>query len=502
MEKPHIYDVTLAHEEAQQPPAMVAGDVPAEIEGLSPVPMKLSSSQEEKEEYEPTEHPLHTFSESVRGVQEVGEAENARGEGDTLEALQREESAGLVYSIYSKRQKQFIIVMTSCAGFFSPLSANIYFPALNSLSADLHVSSSLINLTLTSYMIFQGLAPTLMGDLADMSGRRPAYIIGFIIYIGACVGIALQDSFVALFVLRCLQSTGSSGTIALGSGVVADVSTSAERGTYMGWATSGMLIGPAIGPIIGGVLSQYLGWRAIFWFLVILVGVFLVPFLIAFPETGRNVVGNGSIPPQGWNMSLLNYLALKKAQKHRPALERTTSQQSAKSARDDLAKKRKLKFPNPLGTLKVCLEKDMGLLLFFNAIVYTAFYDVTASIPYLYGEIYGFNDLQIGLSYIPFGVGCFLAPIINGRLLDRAFRRVAQQEGITVDRRKATAMKTFPIERARVPIALPLLLVGDACILIYGWVLEAEVNLAVPLILLFIMGVTLTGAFNVMSVWL
>ena len=100
-----------------------------------------------------------------------------------LEALHQTPS-GPVYSVFGNRQRKFIVFMVACAGFFSPLSANIYFPALNALSRDLKVSNELINLTLTSYMIFQGLAPTIFGDFADMAGRRPAYILGFIIYIG------------------------------------------------------------------------------------------------------------------------------------------------------------------------------------------------------------------------------------------------------------------------------------------------------------------------------
>ena len=92
--------------------------------------------------------------------------------------------AGTAYSVFSDRQRKFIVIVVACAGFFSPLSANIYFPALNALSRDLKVSNELINLTLTSYMIFQGLAPTIFGDLADMIGRRPVYILGFVIYIG------------------------------------------------------------------------------------------------------------------------------------------------------------------------------------------------------------------------------------------------------------------------------------------------------------------------------
>ena len=114
----------------------------------------------------------------------VPRAEDASAERATDLEVLRQAPSGPAYSVFSDRQRKFIVFMVACAGFFSPLSANIYFPALNSLSRDLKVSSELINLTLTSYMIFQGLAPTVFGDLADMTGRRPAYVLGFIIYIG------------------------------------------------------------------------------------------------------------------------------------------------------------------------------------------------------------------------------------------------------------------------------------------------------------------------------
>jgi len=156
---------------------------------------------------------------------------------EDLEALEYTRS-GPVYSAFSPRQKQFIVFMAACGGFFSPLSANIYFPALNPIARDLGVSSELVNLSLTSYMIFQGLAPTIYGDLADMIGRRPVYFVGFVIYVGANIGLALQTNYAALIVLRCLQSTGSSGTVALGNGVVADIASSGERGKYMGMLAS------------------------------------------------------------------------------------------------------------------------------------------------------------------------------------------------------------------------------------------------------------------------
>jgi hypothetical protein len=83
--------------------------------------------------------------------------------------LARTVSSGPPYTIFTHRKKQFIVGMAMAGGFFSPFSANIYFPALNVIAADLHVTNALVNLTLTTYMIFQGLAPS---KYAGEQGRR------------------------------------------------------------------------------------------------------------------------------------------------------------------------------------------------------------------------------------------------------------------------------------------------------------------------------------------
>ncbi|EKD21611.1 uncharacterized protein L3040_004835 [Drepanopeziza brunnea f. sp. 'multigermtubi'] len=426
------------------------------------------------------------------------ETQAAQDAARDLEALAAV-ATGPVYSAFGKWKKRYIVAMVTWAAFLSPTSANIYFPALNPLKEELHVSTTLINLTLTSYMILQGLAPTIFGDLADMAGRRPAYILAFIIYIGANVGLALQNSYAALFTLRCLQSTGSSGAVALGFGVVADVSTSAERGTYMGIVGAGTMMGPALGPVIGGILAQFLGWRSIFWFLVITAACFLVPFALTVSETGRNVVGNGSVPPPGWNMTVLDWYQQRKEGKALDGLSRSATAEGRRLAQEELARGRKLRWPNPLKTVRIVMEKDMAFVLVYNSLLYTAFYDVVASIPQLFEEIYGYNDLQIGLCYIPFGCGCAVASFVNGKMLDRNYKRVAQKIGFTIDRKHGDDLSKFPIERARLEIIWPILYFGLACCLCYGWVLEQNAHLAAPLILQFFMGLCINGSFNILS---
>jgi MFS family permease len=85
-----------------------------------------------------------------------------------------------------------------------------------------------------------------MGNLSDTAGRRPVYVLCFGIYLFANIGLAIQRNYWVLLGFRALQSTGISATIALSNAVAADTVTSAERGTYLGIASLGTILGPAL----------------------------------------------------------------------------------------------------------------------------------------------------------------------------------------------------------------------------------------------------------------
>ncbi|KAL7913605.1 major facilitator superfamily domain-containing protein [Trichoderma velutinum] len=397
-----------------------------------------------------------------------------------------ETEAQPVYSIYTQRQKIFIVFMSGLGGFFSPLSANTYLPSIPSLSEYLGVSPSLMNLTVTAFLIFQGLAPSFYGDLADIAGRRPAYLISFIIYITANIGLASQSSYPALFILRCLQSSGSGGTYALNSGVIADISTTAERGRYMGAAQSGIMLGPAIGPILGGVLAQYLGWRSIFC-------IYIIIFAITVPETARKVVGNGSIPPTAWwSRSLLNEVARRKA----------AAKQGDEGKISSRPKPCVLRFPNPLKTLLIIGEKDCAVTLFYNAIIYSSWYTVTANLSNLLSENYDLDTLQLGLCYIPFGVGAALSIMANGYIQDWNYARVARSHGFSVDKKRGDDLTKFPIEKARLSIVWPFVYVGAVAIICFGWAATLKTHISVLLVLTFAMALFLTACYNSMNLLL
>lgn len=333
--------------------------------------------------------------------------------------------------------------------------------------------------------ICQGLGPTFFGTLSDHYGRRPAYLMCFVIYIGANIGLALQSSYSALVVLRCLQSTGASSTVTLASASVADIITRAERGKFMGYASMGVTLGPSLGPVIGGILDHFLGWRSIFWFLTIMCSVLLVVLVVYFPETSRSVVGNGSIAPQRWNTTIHDVLRLRERRKLNVGL--------IEEPRSLTPRKRR---PSPWDAIRIAGNKEDGIILLCGSLLYAGFFGILSSLPSRLQAEYNFNSLQVGLCYIPYGTGSLTSRWTSGSLLDWNFRRHARKRGIPIIKNRQQQLRHFPIEHARLEVILPFVLAAAFSMLAYGWVMNYHANLAGPLIMLFFTAHFGTGAVS------
>ncbi|KKY19768.1 putative mfs [Phaeomoniella chlamydospora] len=344
----------------------------------------------------------------------------------------------LVHSVFSPKMKIFLVLMTVFSTIFSPFSSFIYLPAITPIAKSYHRSLGEINLTVTVYQIMQAIAPLFFGDLSDQIGRRLVYIITFAIYIAANIGLALQHNYAALMVLRALQSTGSSATVAIGSAVMSDVTTSAERGGYITAVQASVMFAPALAPVLGGILTKFLGWRSTFWFLVIAAGVFLVVYVSFVPETARNIVGNGSIPPPRLSSSLTSILHWRRK------LHNLESQPDHSTPPQPKKVPRKIPIPNIAAAILIIFEKDVGLLMFFMSLFVMANYAMLVPLQDVIRRQYNFNDLQVGLCYIPFSIGSIVGSVGVGKLLNWNYARVARSIGVSVD------LDLYPMNPGRV----------------------------------------------------
>ncbi|KAK7935191.1 multidrug resistance protein [Apiospora marii] len=428
---------------------------------------------------------------------------------ETVIAVAKEKPAGdmlsgspqnATYTILSEIARRAIVWTASFAAMFSGLSSFIYYPVLQPLATDLRVSLQLVNLTITSYLVVAGLAPSLIGDMADHTGRRPVYVVVLTFYFGANIGLALQRSYVALLLLRMLQSAGSSawiaimfawgdrmirltcwyricqGTISLAYGVISDITQAKDRGSYVG-----------VLMVLGGVLAEKAGWRWIFWLLTILSGILLLCITLFFPETCRRIVGNGSVPATGYNRTVISILKPCLIKDASQDIERQTGSIANETSCEQRERSRKCHIPNPLSILKILLDKGSFSTMFAGSMAYTIFGCLGASLSAHCIQIYKLNYLQAGLIYLP----------RRGRLLDYNYKLTARTHDLDADRGKEDSLHDFPIEEARLRSVWYLMALSIMATIGYGWALDRKSHLAVPLVMQFVTGSTMVGMFTV-----
>lgn len=376
------------------------------------------------------------------------------------------------HSVWTTREKVSIILLTSLASSLSPFSANVYFPVIPQLAEYFHTDVEHINLTVTAFLVLQGLSPMVVGALADHKGRRVAYLVCLVLLCVSCVGLALvpRNAFWLLIVLRCAQSAGSAPTVSIGYGVISDISTPGERGTLVAVATIAPLLGPAIGPIIGGAIGEHFGWRGIFWFLAIASACAAIAVFLFLPETLRSIVGAGDIPPPAWLRPPI------------PLLTRYTSEQD----RSDAGLAPEKRAPLAPAFLR---EPDVLILLCTSAAAYAVFQALMSSSSPILTESYSYlTETTVGLCYLAVAGGATFGGMLNGKIQDAEYRRNGGTKGTQFG-------PEFPIERARLRLLPFFIAAGVAAIVGYGWSV-GRTTLAVPLICQFMFGWVTAVLFN------
>lgn len=142
---------------------------------------------------------------------------------------------------------------------------------------------------------------------------------------------------------------------------------------------------------------QALGWRWIFWIPAIAGGICLVLIALFLPETARSIVGNGS--------------------KQLPALYRPLIHYGRSKGFDENKEKAlppKFRIPNPLSALKILASRSSVLITAVNGIYYMDFSCLSASMSTLFIDEYKLSELQVGLVYLPFGIGSCVGAYCSG----------------------------------------------------------------------------------------
>lgn len=192
-------------------------------------------------------------------------------------------------------QKFLFILLTLVL--LGPLGIDLYLPAIPAIASGLNSSESVIQSSISLFILVLGLGQLLAGPLVDRYGRRPVAIAGIILYVCGAILAATASSAALFMASRVVQSLGVCCTSVVIFSSVRDRLEGDDAARAFGFLNGTLNIVPALAPLIGGLIAQYYGWRAPFWALCGYTLVTLLLVVIFLPETRpANTKQVGSLP--------------------------------------------------------------------------------------------------------------------------------------------------------------------------------------------------------------
>ena len=178
-----------------------------------------------------------------------------------------------------------LILTLALAASITPFATDLYLPAFPSMTVDLDTTASVVQLTLTAFLVGAGCGQLVFGPLSDRFGRIGPLTVGMAVYLAASIAAASAPSIEILVLARCVQGFAGASGIVIGRAIIADLAHGAEAARAMSFLLMMTVISPVLAPVIGSILTDPIGWRGLLWIVAGMAGAALVAVVMFVRET-------------------------------------------------------------------------------------------------------------------------------------------------------------------------------------------------------------------------
>jgi DHA1 family bicyclomycin/chloramphenicol resistance-like MFS transporter len=147
---------------------------------------------------------------------------------------------------------------------FGAVTIDLYLPTLPNIARDFAVSPATVQLTFTAFFIGMGLGQMVYGPLSDRVGRRPAVLLGCLVYSLASLACAFAPSIGWLVAGRFAQALGCCAGMVVARAIVRDRYDHSDSARIFSMLVLVLAVAPMLAPTVGGWLAMMFSWRAVF----------------------------------------------------------------------------------------------------------------------------------------------------------------------------------------------------------------------------------------------
>lgn len=151
-----------------------------------------------------------------------------------------------------------------------PFATDMYLPALPAIGRSLGASTGQVQASLMAFFIAMGAGQIVYGPVSDMVGRRAPLYVGLVLFALGSIGCAMAGDIGTLVAFRFLQGMGACAGVVVPRAVVRDLHTGHDAARLMALLMLVFSVSPILAPLVGSLLTEWLGWRSVFWAILVL----------------------------------------------------------------------------------------------------------------------------------------------------------------------------------------------------------------------------------------
>ena len=179
-------------------------------------------------------------------------------------------------------KENYILILVMLLTPISQLSIDIYAPSLPFLANYFHSSNSMLQWSISIYLIGVISGQAIFGNLASLFGIRLLLITGLTLFIISSITATYTHDVHAFLLSRLCQGVGISGTGIFSKSITRNIFSGEKLKRLLSYMATSWGICLVLAPILGSQLQQHINWKANFYFLSIygLILLFMVIFIL------------------------------------------------------------------------------------------------------------------------------------------------------------------------------------------------------------------------------